>query len=72
MVQSGAGAGSGFGDRDYRAAGAEIVRSAAARVGARAMVLKVKEPQRPSTASCAAGLMLFTYLHLAAEPAARA
>src|SRR5262249_28316238 len=45
IVQSGAGVGSGFSDREYREAGAGIVRSAA-EVWSRAdMVLKVKEPQ---------------------------
>jgi alanine dehydrogenase len=69
LVQSGAGAGSGFSDAEYRAAGAQVLRSAAAvwtRVG---MVLKVKEPQRSEFRFLRSGLILFTYLHLAAEPA---
>ena len=45
LVQRGAGVGSGFSDRDYRAAGAQIVRSAAAVWKRARMVLKVKEPQ---------------------------
>ena len=46
LVQSGAGVGSGFSDRDYRTAGAQIASSAAAVWERARMVLKVKEPQR--------------------------
>ena len=46
LVQSGAGAGSGFSDAEYRAAGAQVLRSAAAVWKRARMVLKVKEPQR--------------------------
>ncbi|HZO83179.1 MAG TPA: alanine dehydrogenase [Candidatus Binataceae bacterium] len=68
LVQSGAGAGSGHSDREYQAAGAQIVRAAAA-VWARArMVLKVKEPQPSEFRFLRPDLVLFTYLHLAAEP----
>jgi alanine dehydrogenase len=69
LVQSGAGAGSGFSDREYRAAGAQVVRSAAAVWERARMVLKVKEPQRPEFGFLRSDLVLFTYLHLAAEPA---
>ena len=45
IVQSNAGIGSGFPDREYDAAGAELVPDAA-EVWARAeMIVKVKEPQ---------------------------
>ena len=67
-VQAGAGVGSGFADRDYRKAGASIV-SGAAGVWLRAdMVLKVKEPQPPEYPLMRPGQILFTYLHLAADP----
>jgi alanine dehydrogenase len=69
LVQSGAGAGSGFSDREYRAAGAQILRSAAAVWERARMVLKVKEPQRSEFRFLRRDLILFTYLHLAAEPA---
>src|SRR5882762_9765404 len=67
MVQSGAGIGSGFADADYRAAGASIV-SSASEVWRRAdLILKVKEPQSQEYPLMRPGLILFTYLHLAAD-----
>src|SRR6266481_10216164 len=69
LVQSGAGAGSGFSDAEYRAAGAQVLRSAVAVWPRAGMVLKVKEPQRSEFRFLRSGLILFTYLHLAAEPA---
>jgi alanine dehydrogenase len=69
LVQSGAGAGSGFSDHEYRAAGAQIMRSAATVWERARMVLKVKEPQRAEFTFLRDDLVLFTYLHLAAEPA---
>jgi alanine dehydrogenase len=69
IVESGAGAGIGFSDTDYSTAGAEIVATPE-EVFARAdMVVKVKEPQQPEYALLREGQILFTYLHLAAEPA---
>ncbi len=68
MVERDAGAGIAFSDADYAAAGAEIVDSAA-EVFARAdMVVKVKEPQPQEFGLLRDGQILFTYLHLAAEP----
>ena len=68
-VEQGAGLGSGFADAEYREQGA-LLLDCAAEVWARAdMVLKVKEPQ-PSEFPCLRpGLILFTYLHLAADEA---
>ena len=67
FVESRAGAGSGFPDEEYRAAGA-IVLDSAASVWSRAdMVIKVKEPQASEYAYLRSDLVLFTYLHLAAE-----
>lgn len=66
-VESGAGVGSGFPDEEYMAAGAVMLGSAA-RVWSRAdMVIKVKEPQPREYAHLRPDLVLFTYLHLAAE-----
>ena len=66
LVQAGAGAGSGIPDETYRAAGAEIVADAAAAWGGADMVVKVKEPVAAEFALLRPGLVLFTYLHLAA------
>jgi alanine dehydrogenase len=68
LVQSGAGEESSIPDDDYRAAGAEIV-AAAAEVWERAqLVCKVKEPLAEEFGFFRPGLVLFTYLHLAAYP----
>ena len=68
LVESGAGAGIGFSDENYRAAGAEIVADAAAVFARADMVVKVKEPQPQEFRLLREGQILFTYLHLAAEP----
>lgn len=68
IVQSGAGNGIGQTDELYRAAGAEIVDTAA-EVFARAdMIVKVKEPQPDECRMLREGQLLFTYLHLAPDP----
>lgn len=67
IVQAGAGSGSGFADTDYREAGAQIVRSAAEVWKRASLILKVKEPQPPEFGLMRPGLVLFTYLHLAAD-----
>ena len=68
LIEHDAGTDSAIADVEYRAAGAEIV-AAAADVWARAgMILKVKEPQEEELAYLRPGLVLFTYLHLAAYP----
>lgn len=68
QVEAGAGAGSGISDQEYSVAGAEIVKTAE-QLWARAdMVMKVKEPTAAEYAHFREGLILFTYLHLAAEP----
>ncbi|WP_104116084.1 alanine dehydrogenase [Arthrobacter sp. B1805] len=68
LVERGAGVGSSITDAEYEAAGAELV-DAADDVWARAdMVLKVKEPIAAEYHRFRSGLILFTYLHLAAEP----
>jgi alanine dehydrogenase len=68
MIEAGAGADSSIADDDYRGAGATIVRDAD-EVWERAdLVVKVKEPQRGELHHLRPGLVLFTYLHLAAYP----
>src|SRR5579885_2831342 len=69
MVESGAGAGIGFDDDAYRAAGAEILRHAADVFEAAELIVKVKEPQPGEIALLRPGQVLFTYLHLAADRA---
>jgi alanine dehydrogenase len=65
-VEQQAGLGSGFADEDYVQAGAEIVESAEA-VWSANMVMKVKEPLTEEYDFFRDDLLLFTYLHLAAE-----
>ncbi|HSZ22236.1 MAG TPA: hypothetical protein VK782_03810, partial [Candidatus Sulfotelmatobacter sp.] len=67
MVQAGAGVGSGFADSDYRKAGASIVTGAPDVWRRSDLILKVKEPQPPEYPHMRSGLILFTYLHLAAD-----
>ena len=66
VVETGAGEGSGFSDSDYRNAGAMIVPAASDAWGAE-LVVKVKEPVSSEYPYFRPGLVLFTYLHLAAE-----
>ncbi len=67
FVETGAGVGASFSDADYRAAGADIVPTAAD-AWAQQMVVKVKEPKAEEFGFLRADLTLFTYLHLAAYP----
>lgn len=67
LIEAGAGAGSGFTDEEYRRAGAEIVADASD-AWTVDMVLKVKEPLEEEYKYFREELILFTYLHLAAEP----
>lgn len=65
-VETGAGEGSGFSDSDYSNAGAVIVPAASDAWGAE-LVVKVKEPLPREYGFLRTDLVLFTYLHLAAE-----
>ena len=69
IVETMAGSGIGFGDDAYRAVGATIVATAAEVFAAADMIVKVKEPQPAEVALIREGQVLFTYLHLAADPA---
>ena len=66
-VESQAGAGSGFTDDEYVEAGAAIHDSAASVWEQADLVIKVKEPQPSEYPRLRPNLVLFTYLHLAAE-----
>lgn len=67
IVETNAGAGIGFHDKDYQAVGAEIV-STHEEVFAKAdMIVKVKEPLASEIPLLRPGQILFTYLHLAAS-----
>ena len=67
LVQRTAGEESGITDRDYERRGASIVPGASDAWDAD-MVLKVKEPLATEYPYLRPGLIVFTYLHLAAEP----
>ena len=66
LVQNGAGAGAGYPDADYLAAGARLVAEPATIFGEADLIVKVKEPQPQECAMLRPGQILFTYLHLAA------
>ena len=69
LVETQAGALSGFPDEDYQDAGAEMVGAAGHVWGKSEMVVKVKEPIEREYVFFREGLVLFTYLHLAPLPA---
>ncbi len=66
FVESNAGVGAGFTDRDYELAGAKIVQNSAA-AWQRQLVVKVKEPMGAEYEYLTKEQILFTYLHLAAN-----
>lgn len=66
LVESGAGLGSAISDEEYISNGAEIVASAEV-VWAADLVVKVKEPIISEYSYLRQDLILFTYLHLAAN-----
>ncbi len=69
IVQRDAGTAIGLLDDDYVAAGARLVDDAEAVFSQAEMVVKVKEPQPNECAMLREGQLLFTYLHLAPDPA---
>jgi alanine dehydrogenase len=69
LVEKDAGTGSGFTDEDYSSVGAEIIENAKDVWSKAEMIMKVKEPLPSEYSYFREGLILFTYLHLAAEPA---
>ena len=68
LMERGAGTGSGFSDKEYASKGATIVRDAEDIFWSSDMVVKVKEPIEPEYEMLRPGVILFTYLHLAADP----
>lgn len=67
LVEKNAGAGSGWSDRDYCAAGARLLSSKREMFSKADLILKVKEPQPSEYSLLRPGLILFTFLHLAAN-----
>jgi alanine dehydrogenase len=67
VVETKAGCGIDFDDRDYVEAGARIVGTAAEVFAGSDMIVKVKEPQAQEIALLESRHTLFTYLHLAAD-----
>ena len=69
LIQAGAGEGSAIADADYSAQGAQIVPDAEAVFGEAELIVKVKEPQPVEVERLEPRHTLFTYLHLAPDPA---
>ena len=68
FVESGAGVGVGLDDQAYVEAGATVLAHPEAVFEAADLVVKVKEPQAVEIARLTPRHILFTYLHLAADP----
>ena len=66
-IEKGAGNGSGFSDEEYAAAGAVIIDDPAKVWEVSEMMVKVKEPLESEYPLFHEGLILYTYLHLAAD-----
>ncbi len=67
-IESGAGDLSGYSDAQYTALGVKLLSDAASLYGVAEMIIKVKEPLEPEIALLRKEHLLFSYLHLAAEP----
>jgi alanine dehydrogenase len=68
LIEAGAGLGSGITDDQYKAAGAEVIDSAAEVYSRGELIVKVKEPVPGEFGFLRKGQILFTYLHLAPAP----
>ena len=68
LVEKSAGLGAGLSDSNYRSVGAEIVPDPDQIYARGELIVKVKEPLAPERKKLRAGQVLFTYLHLAADP----
>ena len=66
-IEKGAGEGSGFLDAEYEAAGAKMIDTAKEVWDTVEMMIKVKEPLPEEYPLFHEGLILYTYLHLAAD-----
>ena len=69
LVEAGAGLGAGYNDVAYKRAGAQIGSDGPAVFAACDLIVKVKEPQKAEWERLQPRHILFTYLHLAADPA---
>lgn len=69
VVETHAGAALGFTDDEYRIEGAEVLATAADVYAKAEMIVKVKEPQPSEFGMIRENQILFTYLHLAPDPA---
>ncbi len=69
FLETGAGEASGFPDERYHEVGVTTVADAAALYGEAELVVKVKEPVGPELELLRREHLLFSFLHLAAEPA---
>jgi len=67
LVETGAGAGAGLADADYRNSGAEMVADAGAVYSRAELIVKVKEPLAAERKKLHRGQVLFAYLHLAPD-----
>ena len=68
IIENHGGAGIGFSNEDYLAAGAKIIASAEEIFATAEMIIKVKEPQLQECQMLREGQLLYTYLHLAPDP----
>ncbi|MBF6634983.1 MAG: alanine dehydrogenase, partial [Planococcus sp. (in: Bacteria)] len=68
LIEKDAGLGSGFTNENYTDVGAKVIDLAKDVWEQAEMIMKVKEPLPQEYAYFREGLILFTYLHLAAEP----
>ena len=68
IVEAGSGKAIGLSDDLYNAAGATIIKTAEEIFGEAEMIVKVKEPQAHECRQLRPNQILFTYLHLAADP----
>lgn len=67
LIEKGAGEGSGFKDAEYTAAGAKIKKTAKEVWDKSDMIVKVKEPLESEYQYFREDLIIYTYLHLAAD-----
>ncbi len=69
LVETKAGEGAGFSDQEYKAAGATICQTPEEVFGQCDMIVKVKEPEEQEYNLLRKDQILYTYLHLAPNPA---
>ncbi len=69
VVETNAGMGIGMRDQDYEAVGATIAKTPEEIFESADMIVKVKEPQANECEMLSPGQVIFTYLHLAPDPA---